>query len=274
MKSKKVKDKKNGEARARITFLLFTFHFLQVVTSHFSGAPDSAPTRLLMIDDDADVCALVTEHLTPLGFEVASERNGLQGLERARSSDFALILLDVMMPGLNGLDVLRALREHRVSTPVLMLSDRGEEMDRVLGLEMGADDYLPKPFSLRELEARIHAILRRARSAPAPSLEILYVGSIELNVGARTVRSHGQTAEFTAVEFDLLTHLMRHAGQVVRHEDLAREVLERELTAFDRSLGVHISKIRRKLGALLGRDAPIETVRGVGFVFALPEVTS
>ena len=224
-----------------------------------------------MIDDDADICALVAEHLSPPGFEVAIERNGLQGLERARSGDFDLILLDVMMPGLSGLDVLRALGEHRVSTPVLMLSDRGEEMDRVLGLEMGADDYLPKPFSLRELEARIRAILRRARNAPAPQrLEILYVGSIELNVGARTVRSHGRTAEFTAVEFDLLAHLMRQAGQVVRREELAREVLERELTAFDRSLDVHISKIRRKLSDLLGREAPIETVRGVGFIYTLP----
>jgi two-component system response regulator CpxR len=227
-----------------------------------------------VIDDDADICALVAEHLSPLGFQVVSEHNGLQGLERARSGDFALILLDVMMPGLNGLDVLRALGEHRVSTPVLMISDRGGEMDRVLGLELGADDYLPKPFSLRELEARIRTILRRARSAPAPGLEILYVGSIELNVGARTVRSHGQSADFTAVEFDLLAHLMRSAGQVVRREELAREVLERELTAFDRSLDVHISKVRRKLSTLLGREAPIETVRGVGFVFALPGATS
>jgi two-component system response regulator CpxR len=244
------------------------------MSSQTSETPGSASTRLLVIDDDADICALVAEHLSPLGFQVVSEHNGLQGLERARSGDFALILLDVMMPGLNGLDVLRALGEHRVSTPVLMISDRGGEMDRVLGLELGADDYLPKPFSLRELEARIRAILRRARSAPAPGLEILYVGSIELNVGARTVRSHGQSADFTAVEFDLLAHLMRSAGQVVRREELAREVLERELMAFDRSLDVHISKVRRKLSTLLGRAAPIETVRGVGFVYTLPGAAS
>lgn len=245
-----------------------------IVSFQLPDAQKKLSTRLLMIDDDADICALVTEHLAPLGFEITCESNGLQGLERARSGDFALILLDVMMPGLNGLDVLRALGEHRVSTPVLMLSERGEEMDRVLGLELGADDYLPKPFSLRELEARIRAILRRARAAPAAGLEVLYVGSLELNVGARTVRSHGQSAEFTAVEFDLLAHLMRHAGQVVRREELAREVLERELTAFDRSLDVHISKIRRKLSTLLGREAPIETVRGVGFIYTLPGAAS
>jgi len=227
-----------------------------------------------MVDDDADACALVCDYLTPHGYQIEIEGDGARGLERALEGNFSLLLLDVMLPGLNGIDVLRCLRERGVSTPILMLSERGEEMDRVIGLELGADDFLPKPYSLRELAARIRALLRRDRSLSSPRLEVLFVGDIQLNVGARTVRCGHNSVEMTAIEFELLAALMRNAGQVVRREELARGVLERELTAFDRSLDVHIGKVRRKLSDCMNCEAPLKTVRGVGFVFTLPGAPS
>ena len=240
------------------------------------AAPHTAARvlRVLVVDDDADLCALVAQELAPQGLEIESETDGARGLERAQNGGYDLVLLDVMLPGLNGLEVLRRLREaggDAASTPVVMLTDKGEEVDRVIGLELGADDYLPKPFSMRELAARLRAVLRRTHERPAARSEVLYVGAVELNVGARSARCHHQTLELTAIEFDLLAALLRAAGQVVRREELAREVLERELMSYDRSLDVHISKVRRKLSACLRREAPIKTVRGVGFLYALSD---
>ena len=227
-----------------------------------------------MVDDDADLCALVCEHLTPQGFAVEIEGDGARGLERAQNGGYDLILLDVMLPGLNGLEVLRRLRaagENQSHTPIVMLTEQGEEIDRVMGLELGADDYLPKPFSMRELAARMRAVLRRTVERPAAGrVEVLYLDEVELNTGARSVRCRGHEVELTAIEFNLLAALLRSAGQVVRREDLSHEVLERELMSSDRSLDVHISKVRRKLSAHLRREAPIKTVRGVGFIYALP----
>lgn len=152
-----------------------------------------------------------------------------------------------------------------------MLTDQGEEIDRVMGLELGADDYLPKPFSMRELAARMRAVLRRTVERPAVGrVEVLYLDEVELNTGARSVRCRGHEVELTAIEFNLLAALLRSAGQVVRREDLSHEVLERELMSSDRSLDVHVGKVRRKLSEHLRREAPIKTVRGVGFIYALP----
>jgi two-component system response regulator CpxR len=207
--------------------------------------------RILIIDDDVELCSLVSEYLQPEGFQVESAHDGERGLERALSGDHLLIVLDVMLPKLNGFEVLRRIR--RTSRiPVLLLTARGEDVDRIVGLEIGADDYLPKPFNPRELVARIRAILRRtripeaAREAPIP--DVLRVGDIELDPATRTVRHAGKPVDLTSVEFNLLQVLLREAGRVVTREDLAASVLSRKFSPFDRSIDMHVSKVRKKLG--------------------------
>ena len=226
--------------------------------------------QILIIDDDVALCELVTEYLEPLGFEIESIHRGDAGVERALAGKHSLIVLDVMLPGLNGFEVLRRIRADS-KVPVLMLTARGDDVDRIVGLEIGADDYLPKPFNPRELTARIRAILRRT-TAEAPSDQIaakqLSVGDVALDCGTRAVFRGGQNVELTAVEFDLLEKLLRAAGSIVTREELSKEVLGRSSSPFDRSIDMHISNLRKKLGHHFGETERIKTVRGVGYIYA------
>jgi two-component system response regulator CpxR len=223
--------------------------------------------HLLVIDDDVELCQLVTRFLSREGFSVRWAPGGQSGIQEALAEDYSLILLDVMMPGADGFEVLRRIRQHS-RTPVLMLTARGDTHDRVRGLEMGADDYLPKPFDPTELLARIRAILRRSRPLPEPTAFSL--GDIELDGGSRTVWRAASALELTTVEFDLLAALMRAAGSTVSREDLVRNVLGREFSAFDRSIDTHVCNLRRKLGPFEDGAERIKGVRGAGYLYALP----
>ena len=233
-----------------------------------------AMDRILIIDDDFELCTLVSEYLAAEGFRVEAVHDGETGLQRATVGNYLLIVLDVMLPGMSGFDVLRRLRATS-RIPVLLLTARGEDVDRIVGLEIGADDYLPKPFNPRELVARIRAILRRsaadpkALGAPRPP-EILRVGDIELDPATRTVRHAGDPVELTSVEFNLLEVLLREAGRVVTREQLVSAVLSRKFSPFDRSIDMHVSKVRKKLGDTNGEEEHIKTVRGVGYILARP----
>lgn len=225
--------------------------------------------RVLVIDDDVGLCELVKEYLGPEGYDVEGTHNGERGIARAVSDEHALVILDVMLPGINGFDVLRRIRS-RSRIPVLMLTARGDDVDRIVGLEIGADDYLSKPFNPRELVARIRAILRRSQPSDALSgaRESLAVGDIEMDTATRTVRRSGELIELTVVEYDLLERLLRSAGQIAKREDLVKEVLGRELSPFDRSIDMHVSNLRKKLGHQLNGIERIKTIRGVGYIYA------
>ena len=226
---------------------------------------------VLVVDDDIELCGLVQEYLTSEGFASQSVHDGEQGLQRGLSGEYALVVLDVMLPGINGFEVLRRLRSVS-KIPVLLLTARGEDVDRIVGLEIGADDYLPKPFNPRELVASIRAILRRAKPGnkadAAP--EILSVGDVELNPATRNVYRAGASVELTSVEFNLLEVLLREAGRVVTRERLVNAVLSRKFMPFDRSIDMHVSKVRRKLGDSEENGDHIKTIRGVGYMFARP----
>ncbi|MFV0276807.1 MAG: response regulator [Parahaliea sp.] len=225
--------------------------------------------RILLIDDDIELCELLGEFLALEGFEVHAEHNGASALAHCKGAQgYDAIVLDIMLPGLQGLDVLRGLRAFS-ATPVLMLTARGEDTDRILGLELGADDYLPKPCNPRELAARLRAILRRTRAGADPATTgDLQAGALHLNSARREARYGNTNLGLTSAEFNLLHSLLARAGQVVDKETLCREALGRPLSAYDRSVDVHISKIRRKL-AELGGDNLILSVRGAGYQFAL-----
>jgi two-component system response regulator CpxR len=242
--------------------------------------------RVLIVDDDRELCELVAELLGEEGFEVEVSNRSERGLERALSGEHSLVVLDVMMPGMNGFEVLRRLRAQGSGVHVMMLTARGDDVDRIVGLEIGADDYLPKPFNPRELIARIQAILRRVRPArqdgaaaaaqPAEARESqrLSVGDVEVDTGTRQVWLNGQPVELTNVEYEILVQLLSSAGLVVTREALVRTVLGRELSVFDRSIDMHISHLRKKLGHRAGDAERIKTVRGVGYVYARPAVTA
>ena len=228
--------------------------------------------RILIIDDDVELCDLLTEYFTQEGFEVKAVHDSDTGINQALSDEPSLIVLDVMLPGQSGFEVLRQIREQS-KVPVVMLTARGDEVDRIVGLEMGADDYLPKPFNPRELVARIRAIQRRAVTAneshEQESGKILKIGDVELDPGARTVLLEGKPVELTAVEFSMLEILLRMAGQVVNRETLAKEVLGRRLSPFDRSIDVHVSSLRRKIGLQPNGSERIKTIRGTGYQYLL-----
>ena len=226
--------------------------------------------HVLLIDDDAELCHLVTRYLAREGFEIHWASGGAAGIEKALGGDFALIMLDVMMPDTDGFEVLRRIRQ-RSRTPVLMLTARGDTHDRIRGLELGADDYLPKPFDPAELVtlADIRAILRRS-SAHRPASAAIAIGDMELDGGARTVRRSGATLDLTTVEFDLLAALMRVAGNTVSRQDLVRNVLGRDFSPFDRSIDTHVCNLRRKLGPLDDGAERIKGVRGAGYLYAVP----
>jgi two-component system response regulator CpxR len=226
--------------------------------------------QILIIDDDVALCELVTEYLEPLGFAIESVHRGDLGAERALEGQHALVVLDVMLPGLNGFEVLRRIRAES-KVPVLMLTARGDDVDRIVGLEIGADDYLPKPFNPRELTARIRAILRRVpteKPIDRTTAKKLSVGDVVLDSGTRTVLRAGTNVELTSVEFELLEKLLRAAGEIVTREDLSQQVLGRSASPFDRSIDMHISNLRKKLGHQSGDAERIKTVRGVGYIYA------
>jgi DNA-binding response OmpR family regulator len=229
------------------------------------------PPRILIVDDDGELCDLLREYLGAAGFEIETVREAAVGLDRALSGEPHLVVLDVMLPQMDGFEVLRRIRA-RSSVPVLMLTARGADVDRIVGLEIGADDYLAKPFNPRELLARIHAILRRAtppsRGASPPGK--LQVGDIEMDLGARQVRCATRVVELTGAEFLLLEQLLRAAGRVVEREELSRRVLGRRLSPFDRSLDMHVSNVRKKLGPGPGDGERIKTVRGLGYILVVP----
>lgn len=238
------------------------------------GTGKGSAVRLLVIDDDMELCDLLAEYLEPDGFQIEAVHDADHGLIRSLSGEHALIVLDVMLPGFSGFELLRRLRAQS-SKPVLMLTGRADPVDRVAGLEIGADDYLPKPFDAHELVARIRAILRRTRQPIPPTDKALrnpnlVVGDIEVDVGARTVRRAGAPVELTSVEFSLLEILVRAAGQVVQRADLCSTVLGRDLTPFDRSIDVHVSSLRKKLGRTVCQQERIKAVRGLGYVYTLP----
>jgi|SRR6476469_9147701 two-component system response regulator CpxR len=224
--------------------------------------------RILVVDDDTELCSLVAEYLKPEGFQVEAVHDGKAGLARALNGDYLLVVLDVMLPGLNGFDVLRKIRDSS-RMPVLLLTARGEDVDRIVGLEIGADDYLPKPFNPRELVARIRAILRRTnvKEGDTPVPDVIKVGDVELDPATRSVLHNGKPVDLTSVEFGLLQVLLREAGRVVTREALVDEVLGRKFSPFDRSIDMHVSKVRKKLGDSDSEDH-IKTVRGAGYIFA------
>ena len=228
---------------------------------------NASSERILVIDDDVEFCKLVSRYLAQEGFAIESANAGASGAEQALSGNHSLVVLDVMMPGVNGFDVLRRIRaQSRI--PVLMLTAKGDALDRVLGLEMGADDYLPKPFNPQELAARIRAILRRAKpdvSSGAP----VTVGDVEIDARARVARRGGEIVNLTTVEFDLLEVLLRAAGQVVGREKLTRDVLGRDFSPFDRSIDTHVCNLRKKIGLLPDGTERIKGVRGIGYLYAV-----
>jgi DNA-binding response OmpR family regulator len=233
--------------------------------------PHSAPMAVLLVDDDRELCHMLGEYLTPEGFKVTTVHDGDEALYALGRHHFDLIVLDVMLPRLGGLDVLRMLRQKN-TTPVLMLTARGEDIDRVVGLELGADDYLAKPFNPRELVARMRAILRRSLLLEPQSgrRERLDAGPLSLHFSSRTASARGRTVNLTGAEFRVLEVLMQQVGVVVSREQLTRQVLSRRLTPYDRSIDTHISNIRRKLVAVAD-EVSIVNVRRTGYVLTLAD---
>jgi len=221
--------------------------------------------RVLVIDDDARLFELLSGYLAENGVDAVYAADGPRGLGELERTAYDAVLLDIMMPGLDGLQVLRRIRErHRV--PVIMLTAKGDETDRVVGLELGADDYLPKPFSPRELLARIRAVLRRAN--PESTDDRLYAEELVVNVPGRSVEVSGVPVDLTGLEFDLLVALMRRAGRVVPRASLLDEAGRTDVTVSERTIDVHISHLRKKIGDKTREPPLIRTVRGVGYVFA------
>jgi len=232
----------------------------------------SPVNRLLIVDDDLALVKLLTRFLESEGFQVDAAYDHPSGLSAALAGQHELIVLDVMLPGGSGFELLKELRRQS-QVPVLLLTAKGEAVDRIVGLEIGADDYLPKPFDPRELVARIRAIFRRTRepastAARAEQDETLSAGDISMSLGSRAVTCAGKAVDLTSVEFNVLELLLRHAGSVVTREQIAEAALGRPLNFLDRSVDVHVSHVRKKLGACHGGDDVIRPIRGIGYFLA------
>jgi DNA-binding response OmpR family regulator len=224
--------------------------------------------RILIIDDDTKLCRLVRDYLAPFGFAVEAAHTGTDGLEKVRNAEFDAVILDVMLPAMDGFTVLKQLRTFS-NVPVLMLTALGDESDRIVGLEIGADDYLPKTFSTRELLARLRAVTRRAQISAAqnlPDAEEILTGEIYINSATREARSGNETLILTALEFDLLFALARAAGRVLDRDKLLDEIAGRSYDVFDRSIDVHVSSLRKKLGDDPKNPRYIKTIRSVGYM--------
>lgn len=225
---------------------------------------------VLLIDDDAELSKLLEEYLQSEQLHLDAAHDGPTGLQKALSTQYAVVILDVMLPGMSGLDVLKQLRQ-KSTVPVLMLTARGSELDRILGLELGADDYLPKPFNPRELVARLRAILRRTTTPAAgtPSQPV-HVADVELHPESRSVLCSGKAVTLTGAEFDLLYTFLRNPGKIISREDLTQAALGRPMSPMDRSIDVHVSNLRRKLGSYNSDHERIKAIRGSGYVYLLP----
>ncbi|MCH8476907.1 MAG: response regulator transcription factor [Wenzhouxiangella sp.] len=224
-------------------------------------------SKILIIDDDRELAGMLADYLATEGLQTGQAHDGPSGREAAQAPDIDAVVLDVMLPGMNGFDLLRKLRgSSRV--PVIMLTARGEDTDRIVGLELGADDYLPKPFNPRELGARLRAVLRRARSAPEPTEAL---GELSLDHARRRVSLNGEPIDLTAAEFAVLERLLSTAGEVVAKDELALHALGRTLQPFERSIDTHVSRLRGKLGPLPDGQPRIEAVRGRGYVLLSPD---
>ena len=239
------------------------------MTVPVQSPPDPTPPhepRVLLVDDDRELCQMLTEYLDAEHFVVESVHDGGDALARLQINEFELLILDVMLPSVGGFDVLRKLGA-AYATPILMLTARGDDVDRIVGLELGADDYLSKPFNPRELVARMRAILRRAsnRAARSGQPDELSVGPILLHTGTHQVHVAGQAVALTGAEFRVLEILMRSAGQVISRDAMTEQALGRKLVPYDRSIDTHISNLRRKLDLEAGRNPEIKNVRGSGY---------
>jgi two-component system response regulator CpxR len=233
--------------------------------------------RILLVDDDRELCALVAQYLTIENFTIETAHDAQEGVHRALAGHYDFVILDVNLPGGSGFDVLRRIRSANTAAsrvPVLMLTARREETDRVVGLELGADDYLAKPFSARELAARIRAILRRTQVISTPSQEKIIVGDVELNPATRKVQCGEAWPELTAIEFDLLRLLLERAGQVVTREDISQHVFNRPLIRNERGIDMHVSNLRKKLGLHPNGQERIQTVRSIGYIYGGGEVVN
>jgi DNA-binding response OmpR family regulator len=228
--------------------------------------------RLLVIDDDRKLCRLIGDYLSPLGYAVTAVHTGPEGVDKATEEEWHAVILDLMLPGMDGFEVLRRIRK-KSDAPVLMLTARGDEADRIVGLEIGADDYLPKTFSTRELLARLRAVTRRSRGgkkADEPETEVV-VGNIRINTGAHTAAVGDQPLVLTPVEYDLLLALARSRGRVRSREALIEDIRDRHYDVFDRSIDVHISALRKKLGDDAKNPRIIRTVRSAGYMMVNPD---
>jgi two-component system OmpR family response regulator/two-component system response regulator CpxR len=221
-------------------------------------------TAVLLVDDDVELAELLGDYLAQDGFEVTTRHDGESGVAAALSGDFAIAVLDVMMPKLSGIEVLRRIRAAG-SLPVLMLTAKGDDLDRIVGLELGADDYVPKPCQPRELAARLRAILRRTAQAADATQVPIVVGALRIRPELRRVEWEGAVVELTSTEFNLLEILARHAGRPVSKSDLSEQALGRPLARYDRSIDVHLSSIRHKLGTLADGRSCIQTVYRQGY---------
>jgi two-component system response regulator CpxR len=224
------------------------------------------PETILLADDDIELCSLLKEYLEQEGFDVRLAHNGNSALEQSRRGGFDAMVLDIMMPGRNGIEVLKELRKGS-ELPVVMLTARGEDLDRILGLELGADDYLPKPCNPRELVARLRAVLRR--SSPQIATGSLVVDDLELNAGNRELLRSGTRLELTSTEFSVLQALLQKPGVVISKRDLYLSALGREPVRYDRSVDMHVSNLRRKLGPDSAGESRIETIRGIGYQYRI-----
>ncbi len=226
--------------------------------------------ELLLIDDDIELCELLIEYLATEGYSVNAVHDGEAGVHAALSGEYKLVLLDVTLPKLNGFDVLKKVRQTS-DIPILMLTARGDDVDRIIGLEFGADDYLPKPYNHRELVARIKAILRRGRTPTADTEQrVLSIDDITLNLANREAMIAGQILELTATEFMVLKALIEKAGELISRDDLTQIALSRRLTLYDRAIDMHVSNVRKKIGVRPDGAPRIKTVRGAGYFYIRP----
>jgi DNA-binding response OmpR family regulator len=248
---------------------------LSGLTAKNDSPGDWSPTRILVVDDDVELCELVDQYLSSQGFAVDAVHDGVTGISSALSNSYAMVILDVMLPGMRGFEALRQIRS-KSSIPVIMLTAHGEDVDRIVGLEIGADDYMPKPFNPRELAARIHAVLRRTAGGSAVEAHessSIRLDDIRLDKRSRVVHRKTSDIELTSAEFDLLALFFRSPGQALTREELVKTGLGRELEPSDRSLDVHISNLRKKLGPLEDGSERIRAIRNVGYVYVVADTS-
>lgn len=228
-------------------------------------------TRILVVDDDVELCELVQQYLGSQGFHVDAVHDGTTGVDNSLSGSYDLVILDVMLPGIRGFEALRQIRT-KSSIPVIMLTAHGEDVDRIVGLEIGADDYMPKPFNPRELAARIHAVLRRTGAGggrEARGQSVIVFGDLKLDTLGRIAHQKDRAVELTSAEFELLAQFLKAPGQVLAREELVKNALGRDLEPSDRSLDVHVSNLRRKLGSFDDGAERIRAIRNVGYVYVV-----